>query len=66
MCWCGMIELPHSWKNIKVNWTGNAWNNLGQLNWTLPKYEFQNEVELSVAMQPFGKKLGITDKNERE
>ena len=35
-CLCGMIELTHAWKKITVNLTKNGWNNLGQLNWTLP------------------------------
>ena len=39
MCWCGMIEWTHAWKQIKVNLTENAGNNLGQLTWTLPNYQ---------------------------
>ena len=33
MCWCGMIEWTHAWKQIKVNLTENAWSNL------LPNYQ---------------------------
>ena len=33
-----MIEWTHSWKKFKVNLTENAWNNLGQLSWTLPAF----------------------------
>ena len=36
MYWCRMIEWMHLWKKIKERMTENAWNNLGQLNWTLP------------------------------
>ena len=39
MCWCAMIEWTHAWKQIKVNLTEKAWNNLGQLTWTLPNYQ---------------------------
>ena len=38
MWWCGMIEWMQFWKQIKVKITENAWNNLGQLNWTFYCY----------------------------
>ena len=44
MCWCGMIEWTHARKKIKVNLTENAWNNLGQLTWTLPRPTYRNFV----------------------
>ena len=42
MCWCGMIEWTLM-KKIKVNFAENAWNNLGQLNWTLPKKQYARQ-----------------------
>ena len=33
-------------KKIKERMTGNAWNNLGQLNWTLPKLHYIKKVTI--------------------
>ena len=41
-----MIEWTHAWKQIKVNLTEKAWNNLGQLTWTLGPYPIINRSEV--------------------